>query len=1226
MILSKGHQSKRHMTGIMAGIRGNRPRAGSPSWISQERSCALQIVQSETEEFTYSVRNEVDWLNEHMAEIFNANHVSVAEMFKTPGKLRGKTPRTLRKNNHFLERPPLSSIFSTIPIELASNAKKISSGNPQPTFEVAEDQHVQVDSQSSKTSYQISTSQSEENNLPQQGNDDRPTSEYSSHRSLSTQLTEPDKLIQISNVDSNKLVDSSGNFFQEGSQINFSRSSEALNLQASPNSGKPNDENRVNKLGVIDEKLIPNSGIPKILELNRTSSPQKSSPRCLSEKKSLIHQKILQQQDLSSSPVIEPIENELNDVNSQSDGSSPIRLIVRKSSLNFASLPAREPLTTKKSIGNSVSRLSQLDLPRVSHFGRKATTKSTEINVNEEDVDSEDLESKEIGNEDSDSSMVRLQKKISTQRLQEKVTRLNGSSKNSRKSNSSDSTVQLHFAEIDQELNSTNPSNCERMSLGCENELVPNDYNRNCAGNSVDTLKHTSVSPRQELRALKNNNFVSKNNYEKSIDESSLHTLTPKPINTDVVENNIENHVNFVSPLTRTSGQSFEERRLQDNKISITKGSSKDSPQPIEISLKPTHVQKFAPSEQYETIMEAKKLGSSKEIKESNQMNLLLEKARLKVREEAHFYHLEQERVTFMQVEKTSKRSHEKELDGCKSDVTRVTRNSPRKVKLPTEAEKADTTPSVMEPPKKENGKIDVFNEIPPSAVCPKSQVGRQDKKRPLKPTRDISKTKPPTVIKVDIGSQRGQQHHLSNATLSATLQDSLSCQTNVAPQSLKHKASISSIHSKSSSSSFKSAATKALEAAARKKEKDQLVAARKREIKLENERQRILAKEEEQRRQQEAEYQAELQREKEKSVKLSETKKAASRQAIEKRRLEIEKTKESRRAQTGIRNKVATDSEKVLSTSSKLDTGQLRVQKIQQDTSRIVCSNLSSTTKLPPKRLFQHESEDQHLRPSIQRNGTSIFQNEQYSKRRKTTESDGDGDSENDRPKMTAPPVRQSSIRYKDMPPKSIFSHSHANNVASNNLQRSTLISQHNLIQSKPTHPLDMVQLAKGPIPFASIPSQGNQQPQKAPTNAAATKINGKPNTRTITKTITKSSPRYQNGENIDLPEIHTDSDDDSEDQPIGVRPGWTDTPEIQKQLEYQEIIDPAEVFGQPGPLNMEEVFSKSKDRFHKFRARTSSANWSGTDRLTEDEIQKDLEGRDRVRRQGGWTYDAMV
>lgn len=60
----------------MAPIRANpRLQVGSASWISEERSSALQIVESEAEEFTFSARNEVDWLNEHMAEIFSENQV-----------------------------------------------------------------------------------------------------------------------------------------------------------------------------------------------------------------------------------------------------------------------------------------------------------------------------------------------------------------------------------------------------------------------------------------------------------------------------------------------------------------------------------------------------------------------------------------------------------------------------------------------------------------------------------------------------------------------------------------------------------------------------------------------------------------------------------------------------------------------------------------------------------------------------------------------------------------------------------------------------------------------------------------------------------------------------------------------------------------------------------------------------------------------------------------------
>lgn len=72
---------------------------GSAPWIHDENDQVNQICGQEIEDFTFSARNEVEWLNEHMAEIFSKNQVNVTEIFKTPGKLRGKTPRTARKRN-----------------------------------------------------------------------------------------------------------------------------------------------------------------------------------------------------------------------------------------------------------------------------------------------------------------------------------------------------------------------------------------------------------------------------------------------------------------------------------------------------------------------------------------------------------------------------------------------------------------------------------------------------------------------------------------------------------------------------------------------------------------------------------------------------------------------------------------------------------------------------------------------------------------------------------------------------------------------------------------------------------------------------------------------------------------------------------------------------------------------------------------------------------------------
>lgn len=181
----------------------------------------------------------------------------------------------------------------------------------------------------------------------------------------------------------------------------------------------------------------------------------------------------------------------------------------------------------------------------------------------------------------------------------------------------------------------------------------------------------------------------------------------------------------------------------------------------------------------------------------------------------------------------------------------------------------------------------------------------------------------------------------------------------------------------------------------------------------------------------------------------------------------------------------------------------------------------------------------------------------------------------------------------------------------------KSTVTNQHNG-QMKAAHPLDMAQVSKAPIPFAPNPNPAGSSYKTPgrPQGIAAAK--------SAAKSATRSSPRFQNGETIELPEINTDDEDDDEyEGGNNMIASWADSPNLRKALVEQETQDPFQVFGAPGPLNMEEVFAKSKDRFHKFRARTSSANWSGSDRLTEDDIRKDLAARDKMRRDGGWTYE---
>ncbi|OCH89305.1 hypothetical protein OBBRIDRAFT_819794 [Obba rivulosa] len=98
---------------------------------------------------------------------------------------------------------------------------------------------------------------------------------------------------------------------------------------------------------------------------------------------------------------------------------------------------------------------------------------------------------------------------------------------------------------------------------------------------------------------------------------------------------------------------------------------------------------------------------------------------------------------------------------------------------------------------------------------------------------------------------------------------------------------------------------------------------------------------------------------------------------------------------------------------------------------------------------------------------------------------------------------------------------------------------------------------------------------------------------------------------ESIELPDINSEySDSEDEDRPRTFDPPeWAQSPELRNALQQQSTLNPDDIFGRIGPLRMEEIF---RTRQSRFRARTSSANWTGTDQLTAEEE------RDYARRMG--------
>ena len=166
-----------------------------------------------------------------------------------------------------------------------------------------------------------------------------------------------------------------------------------------------------------------------------------------------------------------------------------------------------------------------------------------------------------------------------------------------------------------------------------------------------------------------------------------------------------------------------------------------------------------------------------------------------------------------------------------------------------------------------------------------------------------------------------------------------------------------------------------------------------------------------------------------------------------------------------------------------------------------------------------------------------------------------------------------------------------------------------------RPAHPIDMSKYTNGKIPFADAPNP----PQPAFKTPMSSKKHGKAH-----PTPKNFSPMFQNGENIVLDEIETSEEEDSDEEreKKSSMPDWVHTPNMNKILLDQEDVNTDAVFGPVPPANLEEWFTKDKNRLHKLRMRTSSANWFGADKLTEDEIKNDAEARQKMSKDGGWTF----
>ncbi|KAI1430932.1 hypothetical protein GGR50DRAFT_135112 [Xylaria sp. CBS 124048] len=1308
-----------------------RLQVGSGPWIAEERSSAMQIAGSEVEEFTFSVQNDFDWLNEHMAQVFSENQIDVADIFKTPSKLRGKTPRTIRKGVAGENRVPLSNIFSSTP-----------QGGPNP---FAMPNHGKLN-----TRVKIAVDP-----LPSPSKAGTPASPSKQLASPMTVMpTKPESMVDSGyhGSQSQDSMEIDGPVQDEATQP-FSQDGTHPDHMASQT--PPDDIDMRNALHPSSDPLLDiDAGDSSTQYVAASAEEETSSPKKPAQNESTTPagspiQSILSDAEMSPTPAEVPqssrvpsAEPPLVDTDgmeildegsrSPSDGSSPIRPIVRKSSLNFASLPAREPIT-HKSIGNRISRTSHLDQNRQSYFrhtGGKSLgrTKSDPAEDENDEMDIDDLAAPSKVQSQADIDDAAAHNKTYTQRLQDQINKLGKSQPNVPRGSkgATDPTPETNALVPPTPLGRPMPSPKKMVTPGAfpeeddddwieplgtpddasnfksprpgltksyttdvmegvsgKDTIGGQDFAMPTASAQTGSVKSPQRSPVLEkvagvfrhqgsssasaaptIALDRNDNKDPKKVISGSnlMDFAAVSTegrpTTPKSPSRVMNNSPLKQVKNKLSSILKSSrGLLASSAAISaEGKTSLLPSSNiRSGPSPVfptemlaspsvkdsqslypdlsrqvaETKLLPSTSQKPAEGRRTRASVEKEKAEERRKqdgVKETQRLAEEVESAeseREREREKDRVLNKEQDRIAVMEKHVFAPKEQERRAAfATPGNISKSAKSSPRKIKQPAAPDAQETDGLGMN---RKTVDIEMPDAAPPPSVsrptAPPSAMKAKEIKRPIRPTKEpISKAKQaPTVIRVNMGSQH-TQYNPSSSVFSSSLHDSQRSKASQPP--LQTKSSLQSLKSSTSSTGR----PKALEAAARKKEQEEREAQRKRDAKAEMERKRAAIQEEEKRQEQQRKLEAERRKEEERKQAAAQTeaKKNAQRQAL------LEKAKQTRAPPPAVRSQPGGPPD-----HSKNETGPARppsrlatATRSQDDISRPVNAVLSNGTKAQTKRPLPQETGDENTpRPTQTRNGNG-FQSKESKRMRMTDELNEPAGNEK-QPNLKGAPVRPSGGLKKDLPTKSIFASGYTNappQTVTRDLFKTTVTNQHNS-HMKAAHPLDMTQLSKGTIPFAPNP-HATGGPSKTPARPPGTAI-AKSAVKSAAKSATRSSPRFQNGESIELPEINTDDeDDDDEDEEEGgggkgMIAEWADSPNLRRALVEQENKNPFEVFGAPAPLNMEEVFARSKDRFPKFRARTSSANWSGPDGLSEEDIRKDLAAREKMRREGGWSYD---
>ncbi|KAK0874290.1 hypothetical protein LTS02_000206 [Friedmanniomyces endolithicus] len=1231
----------------MAASRTKGAPVGSAQWIQSEREHAAQMIDEEAQELGYSVRNELEWLNEHLADVFSRNNVTLADTFKTPGKLRGKTPRTARKRDIVqAPRQPLTDIF-------APNA------GAQLTQPSARKNNAFYDK---VAQFQIAEDQENEESVPEQ----RPISRSESPKYVS----------KPANVDSGYHGMTDEEVEVDGKTETATASSQESEGQSIPvrvDQARPQAARQ--DTGVDGEQLNDDSDLSakeEIENLNASKEQSREEPEAENGDVEMLDAAVPGEEPeeaeglAAASVVHDEHDIELMDEDSvddtprtPSDGvSSPGNPLQRKSSFTFSALPAREPLTAKHSLG---FRDSQIDAGRHSVLARSfGANDAGAVAQNEAEV---------VLPEKAEET--KMHHKTTTQLLQERISML-GMTKEPRMAKSVSQNVlgapatypRLPPVPVEPEAEDiVEVAVLANEDAGKETEAEDEDDDWIAPSKPAAAGQSRSIVQATPSSHTPQGSPKRPAMHQKSISATQMPSPSRPIIPTghqkaqSVSHPNLANVAGMMSsttPIGSPAGKKHHDGPLSASKNKLwsafksaknifASSASASAAAKLEAHNSPaahrSPKRDFSDESKTAAVYNMPGAMYSEQQLPSKAASIISASPSRKTRGSNES---DKKREKELKAQQKAQQRADSELEKAR-EKERV-----KAVKQQEERRRADEAEAArmekMEAQRPMSAGSD-RGEIPPPPP-PKSMLPAGKLRAPgrlVKPTRAPEPAGRPVPMNIRVASQSQRLGPAPNASLSRSQQESMAPPP--PPKTgLRTASAQGSVRGSTAPLAGNARGVRALEAAAKKREADEKAAAKKAEQKRELERKRTAKVEEERR----AAEQVRVQ-----EAKLAAQRKAMEAEALAKRKDALrqqQEAEEKRKVREAHELADAIQRERsAWPAAQQHQRGDVGGTLRQLAKNTVPCPQANAARPAPTKRTYQPE-DDESQRPGLQRGPPSYQQND--AKRRRTNEEEHE-----ERHSVMAPPKRPSNMRkestlnkfphgYTHAPPPAAH---HAMTGGSSSMFKSTVTAQHQLQHTQgkqhqiPTHPSQTVQLSSARIPFAEnanppaaaqYSSHHQQQMYPGHENAhpAASNTNFKtPGRPAQAPKGAKSSPLYPNGDAIQLPEIMTDSEDeDSEDEAgaTGFRaPSWVASPALRDLLTQQQLVDPETVFGPIGELKMEEVFKGGKnaaDRMKRFRDRGSSAAWAESgDLVTSAEKRKDNEARERVVRDGGWRFE---